>query len=585
MKFKKDTYTIKTKLFSALVLILVLAGSAFLVMFGSRKSFDETARREIGQIVDMKRLGFEGSLSGQIALALQMAKSPIFIKYMKEPDNDFYKKNAMAEVKSYENSFLGHNSFWISAIDLNYYSNGEIAYKLDPEDPSSYWYNMTMNSKNDFSFMINYDKNLNTTNLWLDAVVRDENRKAIGIAGTGIPLDGFINGVFSDIDAGLTMYIYNNMNEITGARDRNLIEKKAHITDEIPELTGKNSELTCEDYAELKTEAGIYIIKKIQSVHWHIVIFKPFTKENLIFNSYTFISALMTVTTIALLIVFNIFISKILRSMGNIIKTTRDEASNQTEVVKNVRKSVKANVKSIANFGDMMAEQAATIEESEAHITDLINQVQALENLRLSSTENTKNLEKSSKIGAEHLAELQEKIEKIEKCTERLNAANDLIAAVTDQTALVAINAAIEAAHAGEMGAGFAVVAREIRQLAEKSRLQEEEVSSSMEEMNLMVKAMSEYSATVKESFSNIVESSGKVGSNFKEMSETIGQQGLVGRTISTNLKTITESVKTTSSEFESMKVENENVASFIEKVADNSENLLKSADNALKRI
>ncbi len=585
MIFNTKTYKTQTKIFSISVLIFVLAASALLILFGSRSSFNKTVGNELEQLATMKKLDFEGKLNSQIALVLQMAKSPVFKRFIEEAENESFKNEAIDEVAAYEESFLGHSSFWCADATKEFYSNRKMMYVVDPDKPSEYWYKMTMDAKEDYNFNINYNPDLKVTNLWLNAVVRNADGKSIGVAGTGIPLDGFIEGVYEGMGEDRTMYLFNSANEITGALDKDLIESKKLITAEIKELEGRESELITLDSAKIMTNSGIYVVKNLPSVNWRIIIFKPFTTRNLLLNSYTFVSSLLIAITVALLTVFNIFISRILKSMGAVIRTTHEEASKQKSIVANVRRSVKSNVNSIANFGEMMSEQAATIEESEAHITELINQVQSLENLRKNSTENTKNLEKSSQVGAEHIEELQEKIMKIEKCTERLNSANDLISSVTDQTALVAINAAIEAAHAGEMGAGFAVVAREIRQLAEKSKEQEEEVINSIEEMTEMVKMMSEYSATVKDSFSNIVENSGKVGENFMEMSESIEQQATIGQTISSNLKAITESVEKTTSEFDSMKTENESVATDIEKVAGNSEVLLKSAEKALRKI
>ncbi|MBQ0052641.1 MAG: hypothetical protein KBT11_11365 [Treponema sp.] len=581
--FKNVAYAKRSHIFSSIITVVVLLIAVVTLVFGSRSVFDHQTRTQLINVAELKTLAFESELNSQIALVKQLTKSPIIINYMKNPGSSELFNMAVKEFGTFKSSFLSDTVFWVSDKDLRFYQNLEYAYKINPDSPDTYWYKMTMYETQVYNFNINYNPELNNTMLWINAVVRDESGNPIGMCGTGIPLDGCFDSVYENLDKDLTLKFYNDEEEITGSEDQEEIVSKATIRYKYPELEHVN---TLKDVPVIhESSDGQYIFYPLPTLGWHMMVFKPYTLRTVLTSSMTFLVALLVVITLIIITIFNLYINNILASLNEVVTTTKNKASEQKEFITNVQGTISTTVRSLGSYGTILDNQSASIEESQSNIQTLLQQLKVLDSVRRNSLGNAKALEKSSTEGQTHIVNLQENISAIVECSKRLVEANDLIADVTSQTDLLALNAAIEAAHAGELGAGFAVVARAIRQLAEKSRDQEDKVEQVIGDMQKMIDSMVESSEAVHDSYEEIVENSANVNANFEEMSESIEQQNTLGHTIGINLSGITESVNDSSASFDSMRVSNEGLANEVSKAAESSEKLLEQAENALKLI
>lgn len=276
MKSKKIIIVV----FCLFISVLIIAG---IVNIAAHNSFRKNARNNMIHQVEMKTLAFNASMNQQLTLVRQMMKSPIITSFMIDPDNEIYREQAFREFEAYSDSFLSKSVFWVSDSNKEFWSGMKFAYIVNPDEPSEYWYNMTLYETEEYNFNINYNPTLKATFLWLNAVVRDENKKPVGMVGTGVPLTDFINTMYQGLDESIEMYLYNDQLEITGAKDASILADKINLLQKMPLLEGEDVVPT--EITNISKVTGQFILAPIKLVNWHIAMYTHLRHKDFLSNA------------------------------------------------------------------------------------------------------------------------------------------------------------------------------------------------------------------------------------------------------------------------------------------------------------
>ena len=206
------------------------------------------------------------------------------------------------------------------------------------------------------------------------------------------------------------------------------------------------------------------------------------------------------------------------------------------------------------------SEQASAIEETSASLEEMSSMIHSSARNADHATTLASESQLSASEGMASMKEMTEAMAAIERSSNEVVKIVKSIDEIAFQTNILALNAAVEAARAGEAGAGFAVVAEEVRSLAQRS-------AAAANESETKIEASIKSSRQGAQCLSGVGESFSRIGSKIQETHNLVSEIALATKEQAQGIEQVTIAIQEMSKVAQSSAINTEQIASAAEEM------------------